>query len=326
MSENSESGGISRHAPCPPAADIPGAVARTEHALGELGDADRFEQIAVYCLDKFEPSLRPTGGPGDEQRDAVGGPLFADNDKLVMTASLEGRWAPKVERDLDGLAKHGHKPERVIAVTNRRTGANRRGELEKEAPEKRGYKLRIIDVKFLARRFLTEELRPVRQELLGLPPPQPPVAVDAATYAARQIDLGAPDTLLGREEDLDKLVRLLNDHVSVRVIGPGGIGKTRLVLEAAERLCADRVLFLDERVRLDADLLASELAGADRLVLVVDNAHRLGELAETVGLLGARTWPHRTGVDRAARLRHAPPAGDRGDGVWCARSRRGAHR
>jgi hypothetical protein len=235
MRENIASGHIPAHAPSPPAADIPGAIAKTEHALLELGDAERLEQIAVYCLEKFEPSLRQTGGPGDEQRDAVGGPLFADNDKLVLTASLESTWAKKVGRDLDGLAKHGHKPKRVIAVTNRRTGAKRRGDLEKEASEKRGYKLRIIDVRFLARRLLSEELLPVREELLGLPPPQPPIAVDAHTYVARQIDLGAPDTPLGREEELDELVRLLKDHVTVRVIGPGGIGKTRLVLEGADR-------------------------------------------------------------------------------------------
>jgi len=159
-----------------------------------------------------------------------------------LTASLEATWAKKVVRDLDGLAKHGHKPERVIAITNRRTGAKRRGELEKEASEKRGYKLRIIDVRFLARRLLSKELLPVREELLGLAPPQPPVAVDASKYAARQIDLGAPDTMLGREEELDELVRLLKEHTTVRVIGPGGIGKTRLILEAANRLGVDRVL------------------------------------------------------------------------------------
>jgi len=60
--EKSDSGDIPAHAPSPPAADIPGAIAKTEYALVQLGDADKFEQIAVYCLEQFEPSLRQTGG------------------------------------------------------------------------------------------------------------------------------------------------------------------------------------------------------------------------------------------------------------------------
>jgi hypothetical protein len=59
--------------PNPPAADIPGAIAQTEQALLDLTDADRMEQIAVVCLQEFAPSLRRSGGSGDEQREAVGG-------------------------------------------------------------------------------------------------------------------------------------------------------------------------------------------------------------------------------------------------------------
>ena len=281
---------VPENAPRPPAAEIPGAIAQTEHALGALTDWRRFERIAIACLQEFEPSLRNTGGSGDQQRDGVGGPLRADDDKLIVTVSVEERWDKKIERDLDGLAEHGHKPELVVAVTNRPTGAKRRNALE-EARSKRGYKLRIIDVEYLALRLLSPELLAVREELLGLPPPRPPVAVDADEFARRQPDVGAPDALIGRAGELDELVSLLGRYLTVEVTGPGGIGKTRLVLEAASRTGADRVLFLDDRARLDVGRLATELAGADRLVLAVDNAHRREDLHQIIGLLLARTGP-----------------------------------
>lgn len=176
--------------PLPPSADIPGAVATTESALLALTDADRFERIAVACLQEFEPTLRNTGGAGDEQRDGVGGPLRADGDRLILTASLEKAWSAKIERDLDGIKKHGHRPEDVWAVTSRKTGARRRGQLEGEAPERWGHRLRIIDGRFLTLRLLTPHLLPVREELLGLSAPQPPVSLTAEIYASRQPDIG----------------------------------------------------------------------------------------------------------------------------------------
>lgn len=279
--------------PMPPAADIPGALAKTEHALGAMSDSDRFERIAVACLERYVPALRNTGGSGDEQRDGVGGSLTADGDQVVLTVSLDRSWAKKVERDLDGLAKHGHKPELVIAATNRKTGAKRRNELQKDTREKRRHKLKIIDVKFLALRLLSTELLTIREELLGLPVPQLPVAVHAAEFARRQPNTGAPERMIGRAKVLDALVALMEAHVTVEVIGPGGIGKTRLALEADTRIDADRTLFLDDRARLDSDLLSSELAGADQLTLVVDNAHRCEGLRQVVGLLSARTGPTR---------------------------------
>jgi hypothetical protein len=280
---------VPAQAPTPPAADITGALAKTEHALAALNGPKVFERIAVACLETYVPALRNTGGAGDEQRDGVGGPLFADNDRIVLTASLERAWAKKVEHDLDGLAKHGRKPDLVLAVSNRKTGAKRRNELIIDTRAKRGYKLQIVDVEFLALRLLSAELLAIREELLGLPVPQLPVAVSAAAFGRRQPDFGANERLVGRAEEIDQLIELLRAHVVVEVIGPGGIGKTRLALAAHDRIDADRTLFLDDRARLDSDLLSSELAGADRLTLVVDNAHRRQDLRQVVGLLFTRT-------------------------------------
>jgi len=119
--------------------------------------------------------------------------------------------------------------------------------------------------------------------------PQLQVAVDAAQFARRQPNIGAPDVLIGRSEQLDELVGLLAAHQTVEVVGVGGVGKTRLLLDAHTRIGAGRTLFLDDRARLDSDLLGSELAGTDELTLVVDNAHRREDLRQVVGLLSART-------------------------------------
>src|SRR3954452_25562696 len=94
--------------PSPPAAEIPGATAQTEQVLLALTDSDRFEEIAVVCLREFAPTLRRSGGSGDEQRDAIGGSLRVDGDELVVTVSLEkGAWGKKIDRELDALIGHG---------------------------------------------------------------------------------------------------------------------------------------------------------------------------------------------------------------------------
>lgn len=152
----------------PPAAALPGALEATEHALTEMTDAARFEPLALICLQDLDPSLRPTGGPGDRQRDAVGGPLFED-EKSVMTISLEATWAQKVVSDLNGLVAKPPTPERVVAVTNRKTGARRRNELERDAPDDFGVRLRVVDCSFIALRLLRRDLLPYESSSSACP-------------------------------------------------------------------------------------------------------------------------------------------------------------
>jgi len=272
----------------PPAAAIPGALEATEHALTEMTDAARFEPLALICLQDLDPSLRPTGGPGDRQRDAVGGPLFED-EKSVMTISLEETWAQKVVSDLKGLVAKPPTPERVVAVTNRKTGARRRNELERDAPDDFGVRLRVVDRSFIALRLLRRDLLPYREQFLGLPMPAPPVALERESYERNLASVGSTvDVLYGREVELTRLLKHLEEGGTCALEGPGGVGKTRLALEAASRVSA-RMLFVDDRSQLTATVLPAELAGADHLVLVVDNAHRRDDLRELVGLLHQRT-------------------------------------
>jgi predicted ATPase/DNA-binding SARP family transcriptional activator len=126
--------------------------------------------------------------------------------------------------------------------------------------------------------------------------------LDATVPSAREpVRLpAAPSPLVGRERELEEIVALVRSD-DVRLLtftGPGGIGKTRLALEAAHRLAGesggavfvalagvtDATLIasaiaqaLDVRVRADdsAEEVVVEFLGPRRLLLVVDNMEQL---------------------------------------------------
>ena len=152
------------------------------------------------------------------------------------------------------------------------------------------------------------DLRSLETRILqdGLAPParaaSPPVAVSSLPWRAGE--------LLGRESELEQLLTCLAEQRLVTLVGPGGVGKTRLVLEAAHQLSADGtpvwwadVTTVPAGRLLDALAEASGtenprgsdpvgvLAGSLRTVpgvLVVDNAESLlDELAPVVERLVA---------------------------------------
>lgn len=67
------------------------------------------------------------------------------------------------------------------------------------------------------------------EETAGLPRPAPPPAATRSLPAAR-------GTLIGRDADLAEACDALARHALLTIVGPGGIGKTRLALAAAESL------------------------------------------------------------------------------------------
>ncbi len=132
--------------------------------------------------------------------------------------------------------------------------------------------------------------------------------------------------LVGRDAALAELEGALREHRFVALLGPGGIGKTRLALEVARRALPEfrdgvwwvdltaarsvqdlhaelaRVLALTPSLR-GATELASEL-GARRLLIVFD---RCEGLAEEVGQLGAALLAHAPGATLLTTTQRAIP-------------------
>ena len=107
-----------------------------------------------------------------------------------------------------------------------------------------------------------------------------------------------PTTFVGRHHELQEIARLLAQHRIVTITGPGGVGKTRLAIEAASSVTAlfpDRVWYVDlahARPGLVAELIAGALGipehddrtletaiaehiGAQRCLLVLDSCERV---------------------------------------------------
>ena len=121
--------------------------------------------------------------------------------------------------------------------------------------------------------------------------------------------------LYGRDVDLEQLDRLLTTHRLVTLVGPGGVGKTRLAQAAARRAARrhpDGVWMVDlaavtdpARVlgsvarsvdvplpdHADADELARRLAGRDELI-VLDNCEHLIDAASVLADALIRGAPH----------------------------------
>ena len=89
--------------------------------------------------------------------------------------------------------------------------------------------------------------------------------------------------LIGREDELAAIELLLRSNRCVTLLGPGGVGKTRLALEIAQRRRADhdRAVYLVE------------------LTSIADGAHVATAIAGSLGLSGP------SGVPPLTRIRHA---------------------
>ncbi len=119
-------------------------------------------------------------------------------------------------------------------------------------------------------RMLVEglELTPEERSALFLAAhPSPPPAHDANSEPAMARLPLPPTPLVGREDDLDRLIRVVADGESrlVTLTGPGGVGKTRLAQEAAQRLARhfpDGACFVTLVTVPDARLVLPAIANA----------------------------------------------------------------
>ena len=190
-----------------------------------------------------------------------------------------------------------------------------------------------LDLYESTRRMLADELgvdpgpllRGVYQQILVHDPElAPPPAGSHGLSGGRRSNLPAPvTTFVGRDGDVRKVLELLEASRMVTLTGPGGVGKTRLALQAAGQLvgaAVDGVWWVDltplgePTLLADAILSALEdqpggrlaslrVAGTDpedrlrsfladrELLLVLDNCEHL---AEAVGRLAGRNSGGRT--------------------------------
>jgi predicted ATPase/DNA-binding SARP family transcriptional activator len=100
----------------------------------------------------------------------------------------------------------------------------------------------------------------------------------------------AGDGLIGRRRDLDAVTALLREHRLVTILGPGGVGKTRLALELAHFQAPayrDGARFvalaaIDSRERLAEELDQAVDDDGAELLLVLDNFEQLVDSAPAV--------------------------------------------
>ncbi|MGW7271631.1 ATP-binding protein [Streptomyces sp. NPDC054864] len=123
-------------------------------------------------------------------------------------------------------------------------------------------------------------LRSVQRELLR---GEPPVVRHGVPHE--------PNPLLGREADIAAVERLLSDSRAVTVVGPGGLGKTRLA-HAVSRRAEQRVVYFVPLAAVTADAdVAMEVAaalGAGEGRHGVVSGHAVAEpVSGILGVLGA---------------------------------------
>ncbi|HYF46115.1 MAG TPA: BTAD domain-containing putative transcriptional regulator, partial [Acidimicrobiales bacterium] len=185
------------------------------------------------------------------------------------------------------------------------------------------------------------ELRALEQRILeqdpGLDatgPAPPPIVVAPASLAPLASRVPSPlSTLVGRVFELEEVPAILAERRLVTLVGPGGVGKTRLAVEVAQELARTQtVVFVELGSLLDPEGLPSRLASevgvrttpdqdpvdavAERLgdgpvVLVLDTCeHLLDAVAEVaVRLL-------RSKADLRLLATSRQPLGIEGEAAW----------
>jgi predicted ATPase/DNA-binding winged helix-turn-helix (wHTH) protein len=178
-----------------------------------------------------------------------------------------------------------------------------------------------------------------------------PTTLSFATRATTPTNVPAPTSeLIGREADLSNVIELVAAHRLVTLVGAGGMGKTRIGVEAARRLCdrfRDGVWLAELGSLRDPELVAPTVAAALRLesagstkfaerlasgfigketLLVLDDCEHVIEAASrtaealllaspTVRVIATSREPLRADGERVVRVRGLSMALETGDNI-----------
>ena len=286
----------------------PGGYA-VELAPGAL-DLERFERH----LDDAR-RLRAAGdqeGAAAELRaglDLFRGPALSDVELLGRASSegarLEGvRLAALEDRlELDlALGRHGEAIPELEALVGDHPYRERLHAHLMLALYRAGRQADALDAYRRARAALVDELGlepgPELQRLEAAILAQDP-ALESAERPAPKAPAPAPalpplaSSLVGREAELAELEALIRDPAIrlVTVMGPGGVGKTRLALELAHRLSGDfrdGARFVPLAAVDSGERLEEELQVEGETLVVLDNFEQLVDAAPAVAALLAR--------------------------------------
>lgn len=238
------------------------------------------------------PELRITAPTADLGRDAYSRPLFGECDEIVGLFSCEKRWRAKLNRDLQQFSQcpPEEKPTKVFFVTNQRVTDTSKKQIKRDVRDRYQILLEIVALDELDPALRSASLHWVAERELGVRPQQPRVLQPpAAFWDAQQISLpGCDAPLVGRDDELARMRTALApaaDSPTNRVVvveGPGGVGKTRLVVEAGR---ASTTLIARTGTALSADKLVDVPLDAPS-VIVIDDAHRSPDLSGLAAMVG----------------------------------------
>ncbi|MCA9488484.1 MAG: protein kinase, partial [Myxococcales bacterium] len=147
------------------------------------------------------------------------------------------------------------------------------------------------DQRWASAEAMLDALRQLQRELPATtgPTPRPAVHVEVPSSELPTLPLSQPSrsSLVGREDEVEDLLAKLEQHAVVTLVGPGGMGKTRVARAALERIHHPSV-FVDLTEALSPEGVASALARALDLPLVEHDIQ--AQLGAALAARSASVW------------------------------------
>lgn len=262
--------------------------------LAEYSDATSFERMCSALLVRQYPGLIPLGGSGDSGRDAIERQrfpgAFATPDGLtIFQFSLQKTWKRKLDSELAKVQKNGFNPTLYVFVTNQTLTTEAASNAQAEMKAKYGIEVEIYSATWLQAHLESPDYLHVRRTYLALDDRSLQAFLSPDEYAARRLDrIRGPDLPLfaGREQAIEQVRNFLKSSDQVLLLSaPPGVGKTKLMLEAARGMAIPGdIRFLRPEVTSIEEHLA-EVDPIKPLLLFVDDAHDLEPLKQLITLL-----------------------------------------